>query len=61
MMFHNPAWQVTCLRLMLLIWVCPAIYGHKHFKVAIVGAGIGGSTAAYFLREELGASVQLDM
>lgn len=61
MMSRNPACQVTCLQLILLIWICPAIYGHEQFKVAIMGAGIGGSTAAHFLREKLGASVQLDM
>ena len=58
---HKPACQVTCLQLMMLIWACPAISGLRHSRVAIMGAGIGGSTAAYFLREELGSSVQLDM
>ena len=61
MMSHMPACQVQWLQLMLLIWACPAIFGLRHPTVAIMGAGIGGSTAAFFLREELGSSVQLDM
>lgn len=28
-------------------------------SVAIIGAGIGGSTAAYFLRQELGDSIEI--
>ena len=60
-MFHMPACQVRWLQLMLLIWACPATFGLEHPKVAVIGAGIGGSTAAYFLREELDSSVQLDM
>lgn len=30
-------------------------------SVAIVGAGIGGSTAAYFLRQELGDSIDIHL
>ena len=30
-------------------------------KIAIIGAGIGGATAAYFLNEELGHTVRIDM
>ncbi|XP_060765699.1 prenylcysteine oxidase 1 isoform X2 [Neoarius graeffei] len=30
-------------------------------KIAIVGAGIGGTAAAYFLRQEFGSSVKLDV
>lgn len=30
-------------------------------KIAVVGAGIGGSAAAYYLREEFGAGVKIDV
>lgn len=35
-----------------------AVYLHS---VAVVGAGIGGTAAAYFLRQEFGASVKIDI
>ncbi|XP_066570284.1 prenylcysteine oxidase 1 [Amia ocellicauda] len=30
-------------------------------KIAVVGAGVGGTAAAYFLRQEFGAEVQIDV
>ena len=30
-------------------------------KIAIIGAGIGGATAAYYLREELGDAISIDV
>ena len=48
------------LRLVLLIWACNAACALKQPKVAVIGAGIGGSAAAYFMREQL-PNAQLDM
>ena len=33
----------------------------EKYNVAIIGAGVGGSASAWFLREQLGPRVQLDM
>ena len=33
----------------------------EKFKVAVLGAGVGGSTATYFLRKAFGSSVQIDV
>lgn len=35
-------------------------YYHCSFK-AVVGAGIGGTATAYYLRQEFGAGVKIDM
>ena len=61
MSIYRTACQAKCLQLLLFVWSWTAVHGLKHPRVAIIGAGIGGSTAAHFLREELGHSVQLDM
>lgn len=35
--------------------------GNQKSSIAIIGAGVGGSTAAWFIREQLGADVHIDM
>ncbi|CAL9683484.1 unnamed protein product [Knipowitschia caucasica] len=36
-------------------------FGNQPKKIAVVGAGIGGSAAAYYLRQEFGPGVQIDV
>ncbi|XP_064256507.1 prenylcysteine oxidase 1 [Passer domesticus] len=47
--------------LLLLSALCPPARSLRHgpSKIAVVGGGIGGSAAAYFLRQKFGRSVQL--
>ena len=41
---------------------CAHITAHNtSARIAIIGAGVGGSTAAWFLREQLGPAIQLDV
>ncbi|XP_038016283.1 prenylcysteine oxidase 1 isoform X2 [Motacilla alba alba] len=49
------------LLLLLLAALCPPARSLRHgpSKIAVVGGGIGGSAAAYFLRQKFGGSVQL--
>ncbi|XP_066423497.1 prenylcysteine oxidase 1 [Molothrus aeneus] len=46
---------------LLLAVLCPLALSLRHApsKIAVVGGGIGGSAAAYFLRQKFGRSVQL--
>ena len=61
-MLSKAACPGTCLQLVLLLWAWCGVNGLKQQPtVAIIGAGIGGTAAAYFLREELGPEVHLDM
>uniref|UniRef100_A0A8C3MJP8 Prenylcysteine oxidase 1 n=1 Tax=Geospiza parvula TaxID=87175 RepID=A0A8C3MJP8_GEOPR len=52
---------LTLLLLLLLAALCPPALSLRHgpSKIAVVGGGIGGSAAAYFLRQKFGRSVQL--
>lgn len=45
----------------LLLTRRPLLRAVSLHSVAIVGAGIGGTAAAYFLRQEFGASVKIDI
>ncbi|KAM3659328.1 prenylcysteine oxidase 1-like [Ammospiza maritima maritima] len=49
------------LPLLLLAALCPPALSLRHgpSKIAVVGGGISGSAAAYFLRQKFGRSVQL--
>ncbi|XP_050181808.1 prenylcysteine oxidase 1 isoform X1 [Myiozetetes cayanensis] len=51
------------LLLLLLAALCPPARGHRDApaRIAVVGGGIGGSAAAYFLRQKFGQSVRLDV
>ena len=57
-----------CHTLLLLVLGCQACCARAHItahntsaRIAIIGAGVGGSTAAWFLREQLGPAIQLDV
>ncbi|KAM8784666.1 prenylcysteine oxidase 1 [Rhynchonycteris naso] len=51
------------LWLLLCIWVCPgcAEVPAPPEKIAIIGAGIGGTSAAYYLRQKFGKDVKIDL
>lgn len=53
---------------MLLKWLFPDSWSRrrtlkvsKSSRVAIVGAGVGGATTAFFLKEALGNQVHIDV
>ena len=55
-------------RVAVVLLLLISIHGQDQFGekdqnsyVAIIGAGVGGSTAAWFLREQLGTSAHLDL
>lgn len=45
---------------LLLVWLCHMLLaeGQEKVSVAVIGAGIGGSAASYFLREALDDDLQ---
>ncbi|XP_066234140.1 prenylcysteine oxidase 1 [Saccopteryx leptura] len=51
------------LWLLLCLWVCPgcAEVRAPPEKIAIIGAGIGGTSAAYYLRQKFGKDVKIDL
>ena len=55
-----------CLWLALILGPCislglqaPEVPDSNALKIAIIGAGVGGSTTAYFARQELGPLAEL--
>ncbi|RMB91036.1 hypothetical protein DUI87_32634 [Hirundo rustica rustica] len=56
-----PRRRLPPLLLLLLAALCPAAIALRHgpSAIAVVGGGIGGSAAAYFLRQKFGPGVRL--
>ncbi|XP_066062397.1 prenylcysteine oxidase 1 [Chamaea fasciata] len=56
-----PPPPLLLLLLLLLAALCPPARSLRHgpARIAVVGGGIGGSAAAYFLRQKFGPGVQL--
>ena len=64
--FRQEILMQPCLWLALFLgpWIslglqAPTLPDSNVLKVAIIGAGVGGSTTAYFAREELGPLAEL--
>nr|KAF6329172.1 prenylcysteine oxidase 1 [Pipistrellus kuhlii] len=51
------------LGLLLCSWACPGGAGLRAppDRIAIIGAGIGGTSAAYYLRQKFGKDVKIDL
>ncbi|XP_069370361.1 prenylcysteine oxidase 1 [Paralichthys olivaceus] len=57
------------LTALCFLWLCPSSRSlasapdlqEQPKKIAVVGAGIGGTAAAFYLRQEFGASVKIDV
>ena len=61
-MLCKAACPATCIQLVVVLSAWHGVACLKQQpRVAIIGAGIGGTAAAYFLREEPGPEVHLDM
>lgn len=55
--------SLLVLWLLLCSWVCPGSTELRAppDKIAIIGAGIGGTSAAYYLRQKFGKDVKIDI
>ncbi|KAF6105406.1 prenylcysteine oxidase 1 [Phyllostomus discolor] len=55
--------SLLVLWLLLGSWVCPGSTELRAppDKIAIIGAGIGGTSAAYYLRQKFGKDVKIDV